>query len=60
MEVDAQNLEDKTKNMAAIIEFPSEEAIQAMYHDPEYQSIIPLRHNSTSDCTMTIFKTLSP
>jgi uncharacterized protein (DUF1330 family) len=56
MEMNAETLEGKAKTMNAIIEFPSEETIHTMYNDPDYQAIIHLRHNSTSDCTMTILK----
>lgn len=56
MEMNAATLEGKAKTMTAIIEFPSEEVIRTMYNDPDYQAIIPLRHNSTSDCTMTILR----
>lgn len=56
MEMNAETLEGKAKTMTAIIEFPSEEVIRTMYNDPDYQAIIHLRHNSTSDCTMTILK----
>lgn len=56
MELNAETLEGKSKKMTAIIEFPSEETIRTMYNDPDYQAIIYLRHDSTSDCTMTILK----
>ena len=56
MEMNAETLEGKAKTMTAIIEFPSEEAIRKMYNDPDYQSIIHFRHNSTTDVTMTILK----
>src|SRR5215213_923923 len=56
MEMNPPTLEGKAKNMNAIMEFPSEEAIRDLYNDPDYQSIIHLRHNSTSDCTMVILK----
>lgn len=42
--------------MNAIIEFPSEEAATSFYNDPEYQSFIHLRHDSTSNTTMIIMK----
>ena len=54
METNSKTLEGKAKTMTSILEFPSEEAIQTMYRDPEYQAVIHLRHNSTSDCSMTI------
>src|SRR4030095_10304163 len=49
-------LEGIPKMMNAIVEFPSQEAVHDFYNDPEYQSFIHLRHNSTSDCTMIILK----
>ena len=42
-----QVLEGIPKTMNAIIEFPSEETVNNFYNDPEYQSFIHLRHNST-------------
>jgi len=49
-------LEGIPKTMNAVIEFPSEEAVHNFYNDPEYQSFIHLRLNSTSNCTMIILK----
>jgi len=49
-------LEGIPKTMNAIIEFPSEESVHNFYNDPEYQSFIDLRLNSTSNCTMIILK----
>lgn len=56
MDTNAKALEGKPKTMNAIVEFPSEEAVFSFYKDPEYQSFIHLRHNSTSNCTMIILK----
>ena len=56
MDTEAKALEGKPKTMNAIVEFPSEEAAHKFYTDPEYQSFIHLRHNSTSNCTMIILK----
>jgi len=56
MEMNPESLQGKAKNMHTIIEFPSEEAIQNLYNDPEYQPIIQLRDDSTTDCTMIIVK----
>jgi uncharacterized protein (DUF1330 family) len=56
METDPEALEGRPKTMNAIVEFPSEEAVRNFYNDPEYQSFIHLRHNSTSNCTMIILK----
>ena len=56
MDTNAKALEGKPKTMNAIVEFPSEEDAVQFYNDPEYQSFIHLRHQSTSDCTMIILK----
>jgi uncharacterized protein (DUF1330 family) len=56
METNPEALEGKPKTMNAIVEFPSAEAARNFYNDPEYQSFIHLRHNSTSNCTMIILK----
>lgn len=56
MEMNPESLQGKAKNMNTILEFPSEEAIQNLYNDPEYHSIIQLRDDATSDCTMVIVK----
>ena len=56
METDPEALEGVPKTMNAIVEFPSEEAVHNFYNDPEYQSFIHLRHDSTSNCTMIILK----
>ena len=54
METNPKALEGVPKTMNAIVEFPSEEAVNNFYNDPAYQSIIHLRHNSTSNCTMIV------
>ena len=56
MDTEAKALEGRPKKMNAIVEFPSEEAVHKFYNDPEYQSFIHLRHDSTSNCTMIILK----
>jgi uncharacterized protein (DUF1330 family) len=56
MELNPESLQGKAKNMHTIIEFPSEEAIQNLYNDPEYAPIMSIRDVSTSDCTMVIVK----
>ena len=56
MDTEPEALEGKPKTMNAIIEFTSAEAARKFYNDPEYQSFIHLRHNSTSNCTMIILK----
>lgn len=56
METNPKAMEGIPKTMNAIIEFPSEEIVSEFYKDPEYQSIIHLRHNSTTDCTIIILK----
>jgi uncharacterized protein (DUF1330 family) len=56
METNPKALEGIPKTMNAIVEFPSEESVDNFYNDPEYQSFIHLRHNSTSNCTMLVLK----
>jgi len=56
METNPKALEGRPRTMNAIIEFPSEEAVNGFYNDPEYQSFIHLRHDSTSNTTMIILK----
>ena len=56
MEVNPKALEGTPRTMNAIVEFPSENAVSDFYNDPEYQSFIHLRLNSTSNCTMIILK----
>jgi len=56
METNPRALEGLPRTMNAIIEFPSEEAVNSFYNDPEYQSFIHLRHDSTSNTTMIVLK----
>ena len=56
METNPKALEGIPKTMNAIIEFPSEDAVNNFYNDPEYQAFIDLRLNSTSNCTMIMLK----
>jgi uncharacterized protein (DUF1330 family) len=56
METNPRALEGTPKTMNAVVEFPSEEAVDGFYNDPEYQSFIHLRHNSTSNVTMLVLK----
>ena len=56
MDTEPKALEGKPRTMNAIIEFPSVESVMGFYNDPEYQSIIHLRHDSTSNTTMLMLK----
>ena len=56
METTTKALEGRPRTMNAIVEFPSEETVDNFYNDPAYQSIIHLRHSSTSNCTMIVLK----
>jgi len=56
MEMNPKALEGIPKTMNAIIEFPSESAVNNFYNDPEYQAFIDLRLNSTSNCTILMLK----
>jgi uncharacterized protein (DUF1330 family) len=55
-DVNAIVLEGTAKTMNAIIEFPSEEAVLAMYNDPDYEQIKKLRQNTTSNTSMVVVK----
>jgi uncharacterized protein (DUF1330 family) len=56
MEANPKALEGTPRTMNAIIEFPSEEAVDSFYNDPEYRSFIDLRWSSTSNCTIIMLK----
>jgi uncharacterized protein (DUF1330 family) len=56
MDMAPKALEGEPKTMNAIIEFPSEKEVMDFYNDPEYQSIIHLRHKSTSNTTMLMLR----
>jgi len=56
METNPKTIEGVSKTMNAIIEFPSEQTVDAFYNDPEYQQAIPIRKNSTSNCTMIMLR----
>ena len=56
METNPKALEGIPKTMNAIVEFPSEDAVNNFYNDPEYRAFIDLRLNSTSNCTMIMLK----
>ena len=56
MDTNAKALEGVPKTMNAVIEFPSEDAVNQFYNDAAYQSIIHFRLNSTSDSTIVILK----
>jgi uncharacterized protein (DUF1330 family) len=56
METNPRALEGEAKTMNAIIEFPSEEAVNDFYNDPAYQAFIDLRHRSAANCTMVVLK----
>jgi len=60
MQTNPDALEGVSKTMNAIIEFPSREAVNSFYNDPDYQKIIHLRKESTSDCTMIIMDEFIP
>jgi len=56
METNATALEGVAKTMNAIIEFPDEAAVHRFYNDPEYQAIIHLRQDATTNTSMIILK----
>jgi uncharacterized protein (DUF1330 family) len=45
----AATIEGDTRSRAVIVRFPSREAALEFYHSEEYQKVLPLRLNSTSD-----------
>jgi uncharacterized protein (DUF1330 family) len=55
-DIEAVELEGKSKTMNAIIKFPSREAVFKCYNDPDYQEIKKIRHRTTTNCTMVIVK----
>jgi len=57
-DTEAITIEGKSKNMNAIVKFPSKEAALNCYNDPEYQEAKKLRLASTSNCTMVLAKEL--
>ena len=42
-----ERLEGDPGNTTVILEFPSKEAAQDWYNDPDYQAIISMRHDAT-------------
>ncbi len=56
MEINPKALEGVAKTMNAVIEFPSEEAVNNLYNDPEYKAFVDLTLNSTSNCTIIMLK----
>lgn len=57
-DTEAKLIEGTTKNMNALVRFPSEEAALACYNDPEYQEIKKIRAGSTSNTSMVLAKEL--
>jgi uncharacterized protein (DUF1330 family) len=47
-------IEGKAKRMNAIIQFPSEEAVQNCYSDPDYQPVKQIRINSTTNISIVM------
>jgi uncharacterized protein (DUF1330 family) len=56
MDTAPKALEGSPKTMNAILEFPSEKDVIDFYNDPEYQSFIHIRHDSTSNTTMLMLR----
>jgi uncharacterized protein (DUF1330 family) len=54
--MEAIALEGNAKTMNAIIKFPSLEAVQNCYNDPEYKEIKKIRINSATNCSMIVVK----
>jgi len=55
-DVEGIAFEGKPRKMNAIIKFPSEDAAQKCYNDPEYQPMKALRIGSTANCTVVLVK----
>lgn len=49
-----RQLEGEAKNQHVILEFPSEQAANAWYNDPDYQAVIFMRLDSTTDGSAVI------
>jgi uncharacterized protein (DUF1330 family) len=56
MDSKAKVVEGTSKMMNVIMEFPSAEAVDVFYKDPEYLAIIDLRLNSTSNRTILMLR----
>ncbi len=51
-------VEGSPRTVYAILAFPSKAAVLALHHGPHYQDTKPLRHSSTSNCTMVLAEEL--
>jgi uncharacterized protein (DUF1330 family) len=58
METNPKALEGTAKMMNTIMEFSSAEAVDNFYNDPDYQAIIHLRLNSTSNGSIIMLNKL--
>jgi uncharacterized protein (DUF1330 family) len=58
--LDAQSLEGERRQVNVVIKFPTEEALQAFYDDPEYQPLKDLRMRTTANGTLLIAKGFVP
>lgn len=47
-------LEGQAENRHVVIEFPSYEAAQAAYNDPDYQEVAKIRHRTATSTIMIV------
>jgi uncharacterized protein (DUF1330 family) len=60
LDSDATTLEGETRGRAVIVRFPSREAALDWYNSEEYQKILPLRLNATSDNWLGMVNAMEP
>lgn len=56
----ATTIEGDSRSRAVIVRFPSREAALTFYNSEEYQKVLPLRLNATSDNWLGLVDALEP
>jgi uncharacterized protein (DUF1330 family) len=56
----ARSIEGQSRQVNVVLRFPTEEALQAFYDDPDYQSLKALRIRTTANCTLVAAKAFTP
>jgi uncharacterized protein (DUF1330 family) len=56
----ATTIEGDSRSRAVIVRFPSREAALTFYNSEEYQKVVPLRLNATSDNWLGLVDALEP
>jgi uncharacterized protein (DUF1330 family) len=56
----ARSIEGQSRQVNVVLKFPTEEAMQAFYDDPEYQPLKALRIRTTANCTLVAAKAFTP